>query len=482
MSRLIVASNRVADLTTANQSGGLVVAVGESLRQRGGIWFGWSGDVVDDDAPRFPVTATHGKVTTVTVPFSKSEFENHYHGFSNSTLWPVFHYRLDLAEFVNDYLETYRQVNARFAGEIKKLLMPDDILWVHDFHLIPLGSELRKRGCAQQIGFFLHIPFPPVEVLAATPEHEWLIDSLFEYDLVGFQTQTDLNNFQRYVLQMDDTSFLPHDRIMRGGREMTARVYPIGIDADHFENVARSSEADRIVQSVNTRDPGLSLIIGVDRLDYSKGLPERFRAFERLLELHPELRHAVSLMQIAQPTREDVDAYVDIREELERLTGAINGRYGNFDWTPVRYINRSIARDHLAALFRASKVGLVTPVRDGMNLVAKEYVVAQNIDDPGVLVLSKFAGAAETLTEALIVNPFDTDEVAGALHDALLMDKTERQERNQALRGKIHEFDVFQWQHHFLSDLEKTHADHLLREGDSEDRELRQSALSRVRP
>lgn len=465
MSRLVVVSNRVADLTTANQSGGLVVAVGEALRQRGGIWFGWNGEVADDDAPRFPVTTTRGRITAVTVPFSRTEFENHYHGFSNSTLWPVFHYRLDLAEFSNDYLDTYRKVNAHFAGEIEKLLAPDDILWVHDFHLIPLGSELRKRGCAQRIGFFLHIPFPPVEVLAATPEHEWLIDSLFEYDLVGFQTQTDLNNFQRYLLQMDDTNFLPHDRVARRGRELTARVYPIGIDADHFEKVARSEEADRIVQSVRTRDPGQSLIIGVDRLDYSKGLPERFRAFERLLEQHPERRHAVSLMQIAQPTREDVDAYVDIREELERLTGAINGRYGNFDWTPVRYINRSIARDHLAALFRASKVGLVTPVRDGMNLVAKEYVIAQDVEDPGVLVLSKFAGAAETLTEALIVNPFDTDEVAGALQQALLMEKSERRRRNDALRDKIRQFDVFEWQKRFLSDLEKTRADHLLHEG-----------------
>ena len=462
MSRLVVASNRVADLSAANRSGGLVVAVGEALRQRGGIWFGWNGDVVDDDEPGEPVTTKHGRVTTVTVPFSRSEFENHYHGFSNSTLWPVFHYRLDLAEFVNEYLETYRQVNARFADEIGKLLQPDDILWVHDFHLIPLGSELRERGCAQRIGFFLHIPFPPVEVLVATPEHEWLIDSLFEYDLVGFQTQTDLNNFRRYLLQTNDTSFLPHDRIVRRGREVTAKVFPIGIDADHFEEVARSPESDRIVESIRTRDPGLSLIIGVDRLDYSKGLPERFRAFQRLLELHPELRHSVSMMQIAQPTREDVDAYVDIREELERLTGAINGRFGNFDWTPVRYINRSVARDHLAALFRASKIGLVTPVRDGMNLVAKEYVVAQDVEDPGVLVLSKFAGAAETLTEALIVNPFDADEVATALHDALMMDKAERRERNEALRARVHEFDVFHWQRAFLNDLEKTRADHLL--------------------
>lgn len=462
MSRLVVVSNRVADLTTANQYGGLAVAVGEALLRRGGVWFGWNGEVVDDDEPRPPVKKTHGRVTTVTVPFTRTEFEKHYHGFANSSLWPVFHYRLDLAEFSNEFLETYREVNRRFATELKKLLLHDDVVWVHDFHLIPLGSELRKLGCSQKIGFFLHIPFPPVEVLAATPEHEWLIDTLFSYDLVGFQTQTDLNNFQLYVLQMSDTNFLPNDRIVSRSRETTARVFPVGIDADQFEKVARSPEADRIVKSIRTRDPGLSIIIGVDRLDYSKGLPERFRAFERLLELHPELRHAVSLMQIAQPTREDVDAYVDIREELERVTGAINGRYGNFDWTPVRYINRSVDRNHLAALFRASKVGLVTPLRDGMNLVAKEYVVAQDPDDPGVLVLSKFAGSAETLTEALLVNPFDTDEVAGALHQALLMDQTERQERHQALRSKIREYDVFQWQNRFLSDLEKTRTDHLI--------------------
>lgn len=461
MHRLVIISNRVSDLSNPNQSGGLVVAVGEALRQRGGIWFGWNGDVVEDNEPQPALTARQGNVTTVTVPLSKSEFENYYHGFANSTLWPVFHYRLDLAEFSNEFLETYRQVNARFADEIVSLLDPDDVLWVHDFHLIPLGSELRSRGCSQKAGFFLHIPFPPAEVLTATPEHEWLIDSLFAYDLVGFQTQTDLNNFRRYLLQIGNTTFLPHDRVARGGREITARVFPIGIDADHFAKVARSDEADRIIASMNMRDPGLTLIIGVDRLDYSKGLPERFRSFERLLELHPERRRTVSLMQIAQPTREDVDAYVDIREELERLTGAINGRYGSFDWTPVRYINRSIERDRLAALFRASKIGLVTPVRDGMNLVAKEYVVAQNAEDPGVLVLSKFAGAAETLTEALIVNPFDTDEVADALQQAILMDKVERQERHRALCDKVFEWDVFEWQRQFLTDLEQSRATYL---------------------
>lgn len=460
--RLVIISNRVSDLNNPSQSGGLVVAVGEALAHRGGIWFGWNGDVIDDGEPVEPHAVTHDNVTTITVPLSKTEFENYYHGFANSTLWPVFHYRLDLAEFSNDFLETYRQVNARFADNVVSFLKPDDVIWVHDFHLIPLGMKLRSRACTQKIGFFLHIPFPPPEVLTAIPEHEWLIESLFAYDLVGFQTQTDLNNFRRYLMEKNDTLFLPHDRVARGGREITARVFPIGIDADHFAEVARSEQADAIVASMSTRDPGLVLIIGVDRLDYSKGLPERFRAFERLLELHPELRTSVSLMQIAQPTREDVDAYVDIREELERLTGAINGRYGSFDWTPVRYINRSVPRSHLAALFRASKVGLVTPVRDGMNLVAKEYIVAQDDDDPGVLVLSKFAGAAEALTEALIVNPFDTDEVADALGQAISMDRLERQERHRALRDKVFESDVFEWQRQFLNDLERCRAPHLI--------------------
>jgi len=460
--RLVIISNRVCDLNNPSQSGGLVVAVGEALGRHGGIWFGWNGDIVEDGEPLHSHGVTQGNVTTITVPLSRSEFDNYYHGLANSTLWPVFHYRLDLAEFSNEFLDAYRQVNARFADEVIILLEHDDVIWVHDFHLIPLGSKLRSRGCTQKIGFFLHIPFPPPEVLTAIPEHEWLIDSLFAYDLVGFQSQTDLNNFRRYLIETNDTLFLPHDRVARGGREITARVFPIGIDADHFAQVAHSEQADAIVASMNMRDPGLTLIIGVDRLDYTKGLPERFRAFERLLELHPELRTAVSLMQIAQPTREDVDAYVDIREELERLTGAINGRYGSFDWTPVRYINRSVPRDHLAALFRASKVGLVTPVRDGMNLVAKEYVVAQDADDPGVLVLSKFAGAAEALTEALIVNPFDPDEVADALRQAISMDKLERQQRHRALRDKVFESDVFEWQRQFLTDLEQGRAPHLI--------------------
>ncbi len=455
MSRLVVVSNRVADPANASQSGGLAVALADALGQRGGLWFGWDGNVVERGTRVPPTVHKDGAVTTVTLPLTRKDYDEYYSGFSNSLLWPILHYRLDLAEYQATYLRGYKRVNSKFADALARLLKPDDIIWVHDYHLIPLAAEFRKRGHSQKMGFFLHIPFPPPDILAAAPEHDWLIRCLFSYDLVGFQTRSDVSNFEQYV-----DGHHPTDTgagfLKAYGRTIAVGHFPIGIDAEAFYDLAHTSESDKQIELLHRRSTACSHIIGVDRLDYSKGLPDRLRAFRRLLEIYPQNNKAVTLMQIAPPTRENVEAYTDIREELESLTGAINGEFGDFDWTPLRYLHRNVSRDTLAALFRGSEVGLVTPLRDGMNLVAKEYVAAQDMDDPGVLILSKFAGAAEDLIEALIVNPYDIDEVAQAMQFALSMPLKERRNRNAALLERVKHNDARYWQETFLAALDGT--------------------------
>ena len=457
MSRLVVASNRVAYLERKGQSGGLAVALGDTLRQTGGVWFGWDGNVVANDTKMTVSAIERDSVTYATVPLSEQDYNDYYVGFANQVLWPACHYRLDLVKFETAYFDGYRRVNARFADALTELLQPDDVVWIHDYHLFSLASELRSRGCKQKIGFFLHIPFPPPGVLLAVPVHQWLVKSMFAYDVIGFQTNVDVVNFQRFISEHINGEILSDDYVTAFGRTIIARAFPIGIDVESFFDLAHTPEADQIIERLNRRNLARAHIVGVDRLDYSKGLPERMKAFHRLLELYPDKQKTVTLMQIAPPTREDVAAYADIREELEQLSGAINGEYGDFDWTPVRYIHRNVPRDQLAALFRGSEVGLVTPLRDGMNLVAKEYVAAQDSDSPGVLVLSRFAGAAEDLQEALIVNPYDIDDIAHALEQALIMPLEERRERHQALFTRVRENDAKKWQQSFLATLAPDH-------------------------
>lgn len=458
MSRLVVVSNRVADLSKASQSGGLAVALADALAERGGLWFGWSGEVVARGVRVPPEIRTDGSVTTVTLPLTRKDYNDFYLGFSNSVLWPIFHYRLDLADFNTAYVKGYKRVNSKFADALAPMLRPDDQIWVHDYHLIPLAAELRRRGFHQKIGFFLHIPFPPSGILEAAPEHDWLTRALFSYDLVGFQTETDLENFERHVLDRQGKK-LTDNRITAYRRTLVAEAFPIGIDVDAFYDLAHTPEADAQIENLRRRTTARTHIIGVDRLDYSKGLPDRFRAFQKFLSEFPESHKAVTLMQIASPTRENVEAYADIRQELESLAGAINGSFGDFDWTPLRYMHRNVPRDILAALFRGSPVGLVTPLRDGMNLVAKEYIAAQDPENPGTLILSKFAGAAEELKEAVIVNPYDIDQVSAAMRITLDMPLEERRNRHAALTRRIREHDAHHWKARFLDALNSCVAD-----------------------
>ena len=453
MSRLVVVSNRVVDLENAAQSGGLAVALGDALNEGHGVWFGWDGKVVEGQSS-FELSETQqDDVTICRVSLGEADYEEYYLGYSNKVLWPTFHYRLDLADFEPQFVEGYRRVNARLAQSLSKILKTDDLIWVHDYHLMPLASELRKLGVTQKIGFFLHIPFPPPDILVAVPEHAWLMRSMFSYDVVGFQTASDVGNFTRYIADHEGGEAGDDGRVSCFDKSIVVRPFPIGIDVDAFWSMARTKEAEDQIHRMHRRSMVRALIIGVDRLDYTKGLPGRLKAFRRLLELYPENVKAATLMQIAPPSREDVAAYTDIRQELEGLSGAINGQFGDFDWTPVRYIHRALPRRTLAALFRGSHIGLVTPLRDGMNLVAKEFIAAQDSDNPGVLILSQFAGAAEDLQEALIVNPFDIDEMATAMQRAISMPIEERRERFDALIQKVRGRDVKAWRMEFLMAL-----------------------------
>ena len=455
MRRLFVISNRVAPVKEGGgATGGLAVAVLEALKERGGVWFGWSGEV--KPAPLGPPKATKsGKLTYLTVPLTQQDYDEYYKGYANQSLWPLFHYRIGVAEFTREFEAGYYRVNQLFARRALEHLREDDLIWIHDYHLIPLAGELRAAGLKNRIGFFLHTPFPALEVLSALPNHERLMRALCEHDVIGFQTENDLRAFQDYIRYEARGAVFADGRIDAFGRSATAAVFPIGIDAESFAKGAAQAENTKQVDRLRNSLIGRAMIIGVDRLDYSKGLPQRFAAYERLLENYPENRGRATFLQIAPPSRADVPEYGMIRAELEQMAGAINGRFAEFDWSPLRYLNKSFSRGILSGFLRTARIGLVTPLRDGMNLVAKEYIAAQNGDDPGVLVLSRFAGAARELEASVIVNPFDVDSTAQALQTALAMSVEERRERWAANWDIVRRQDVRTWRGQFLDVLDR---------------------------
>ena len=452
MGRLVVVSNRVADPRKPG-AGGLAVALSEALQSSGGLWFGWSGKIADEGSGGPLRTQRAGPVTLATVDLSRADHDAYYLGYSNGVLWPVFHYRLDLADFDAGDIEGYRRVNRLLAHKLQPLLQPDDVVWVHDYHLIPLAAELRAMGCQQRMGFFLHIPLPPRTILAAIPQSAWLMRSLMMYDLVGFQTEVDVEHFAAYVVHEDSGERLDDHEFRVHGRSVRARAFPIGIDVDEFQALGLQADAQETWRTMREQYAQRQLLVGVDRLDYSKGMPQRVHAFRRLLEHYPENRRVATLIQVAAPSREDVEAYADLRHEMESLCGAVNGDFGELDWMPVRYMRRAVPRRRLPGLYAAASVGLVTPLRDGMNLVAKEYVAAQDPANPGVLVLSRFAGAAETMHDALIVNPYDTDGTAEAIQQALRMPLDERRARHARLLAGLRAQDVHWWAREFLAAL-----------------------------
>ncbi len=453
MTRLVNVSNRVARPRGDTPAGGLAVGVLAALREHGGVWFGWNGRVVSGD-PAGPKLEHDGNITYATIELSERAYELYYNGFSNTSLWPVFHYLLGFFRYERREFDEYRRVNSLFARKLIPLLEPDDLIWVHDYHLIPLASELRRAGIKNPIGFFLHTPFPAVEALRVLPVYEQLLRAMCAYDVVGFHTLRDLRCFNDALesLSLDSGA----DRRASGrAPPINADVFPIGIDVEGCHQLAMQTGEQDNVQRMVHHLHGRQLLIGVDRLDYSKGLEERFRAFARLLEDYPAIRSQVSYIQIAPTSRSGVRAYDDIREALEQSAGMINGRFADIDWVPIRYLNRGFDRATLMAFFRETNVGLVTPLRDGMNLVAKEFVAAQDPEDPGMLVLSRLAGAAHELTDAVLVNPYDIDGVAEAMHRALNMPLEERRERHKSMLDVLRRNDITAWRTRFVDALLK---------------------------
>jgi len=435
MARIVIVSNRVPiPKARVPAAGGLTVALRDLLIP-GAMWFGWSGRLSPEPSLQPALVEARG-VTYATVDLSAEAHRAFYVGFANGALWPLLHFRLGLMHYRREDYLGYLGVNRFFAESLATVLQADDTVWAHDYHLLPLGRLLRQQGFSGPLGFFLHVPFVPPSMLEAMPVARELVADLCAYDVVGFQTEEHARDFRDCAQRLLGAT-VDGETVRLNGRQLRAFADPIGIDAQAFAEEAARSASDKLVHRVAGSLSGRALAVGVDRMDYSKGLPQRFEAYGRLLERHPDHRRHIHFMQICPRSREEVDEYRKLRAELDRLTGRINGRFSEFDWTPLRYSTRPAPRATLAGLYRIARIGVVTPLRDGMNLVAKEFVAAQPDDDPGVLVLSRFAGAAHELDAALIVNPFDPDAIADAMHVALTMPIEERRERQAALKAKV---------------------------------------------
>jgi trehalose 6-phosphate synthase len=456
VNRIVAVSNRVTVPKRAAAAGGLAVGVLAAMKAQGGLWFGWSGETVDG-VPGPPALMDRQNVTFATIDLPLEDHEPYYGGFCNGALWPLFHYFVGALHYSDAHYAAYERVNRLFADRLQPLLRDDDLVWVHDYHLIPLGRDLRQRGVREPLGFFLHIPFPHVEALRALPVYDELVRNLLAYDLVGFQTEQDLECFRSAVADVIGPSALRTDgSIQYGARRTHAGVFPIGVDVDEIQREARQSQSSETVRRMGAGLLGRRCIIGVDRLDYSKGLVDRFLAYERFMESHAESLNRVTFLQIAPLSRADLRTYAEIRRSLEQAAGRINGRFAETDWTPIRYLNRNYSHEVLMGFLRRADVGVVTPMRDGMNLVAKEFVAAQDPADPGVLVLSTLAGAARELSSALLVNPRDTHAVAEAIRQALVMPVEERRGRHTEMLRILRRNDIHAWHTRFVEQLQSS--------------------------
>jgi trehalose 6-phosphate synthase len=443
MTRLVIVANRVPDPKERGATaGGLAVALKDALARRDAMWFGWSGGTAAETAT-VPSEMRHGRVTYATLDLGDEDYRAYYQGFANGALWPALHYRLGIARFDRGDWIGYRRVNAAFAAALAPKLRPDDTVWVHDFHLFLLAAELRALGCRHRIGFFLHVPFPPRQVFNGLPNAQAILEAMDALDAIGVQTEDDAENLRGAL-------------IGAGKAEAALRVgaFPIGIDAPGFATLAARRFRTPEVEGLRASLAGRALAIGIDRLDYTKGLPQRILGFGKLLERFPRHRSKVTFLQVAPVSRGDVATYRALRRELDENVGRINGQYAEPDWAPIRYITRAVARPTVAGYMRLARVGLVTPLRDGMNLVAKEYVAAQDPSDPGVLVLSRFAGAGLELDGALLVNPLDPDDIAEALDAALAMPAEERLARWRGMDMAVRANTAAVWCRRFLAALE----------------------------
>jgi len=455
--RLIIVSNRVAvpEPGSHQPAGGLVVAVKAALRNRTGVWFGWSGKI-DEKETTEPRIVQRNHISYAVIDLSKNDFEEYYQGLANRVLWPILHYRVDLQEYSRADHSGYIRVNRQFADKLGAFIRDDDVIWVHDYHLMPLARELRALGHLNPIGFFLHIPCAPLDILRTLPHHDEILGALTYFDLVGFQTENDRNNFAAYLRTIPGVRAGRALTFEVDGRQTRIGAFPVGIETATYARLARNAARSPLAKEIRESLKGLHLVLGVDRLDYSKGIIQRINAFDRFLEVNPEWRSRVTFLQITPRSRSDIKDYAAIENEVTTLIGRVNGRYGEASWTPIRYVNRSHSRTALSGIYRAADVALVTPLRDGMNLVAKEYVAAQEAENPGVLILSQFAGAAAELDGALIVNPHESEAVAAALKRALEMPLAERRERHGPMLEHLLIHDVEHWAESFLSALAET--------------------------
>jgi len=475
MHRLAVLSNRLpvaltrgpdSRFSAAHSPGGLVNALEPVLHAKGGRWVGWPGVASEDcdaESVRAVLAAVENGVRLVPVSLSRSEVARYYGGFSNSALWPAFHGLVDRCRVDETCWRTYQEVNRRFARRLVAELDDSETAWVHDYQLLLVGEEVRRERPAACLGFFLHIPFPRLADLVALPQARAIVSGLLAHDLIGFQTRRDLGRFAEAVSELMHVEVLEvadgRLRIAVAGRTVIAGHFPIGIDAAAWSQRAASIEVDEQVARLRRAIGPQAVLLGVDRLDYTKGLLERLAAYERLLERHPEMREQVALVQVVVPSRETVADYAALKAELEREVGRVCGRFATPGWVPVRHLYRSLDAGELAALYQLADVALVTPLCDGMNLVAKEYCASQ-VEQRGALVLGEGAGAAEQLgpAGALVVAPRDTDATASTIHRALTMDGGERRRRMEGLRRAVAEADVFRWADSFLAELDEVRA------------------------
>jgi len=467
MNRLIVVSNRLPfaldsageDLWTVTPAtGGLVSAVEPVLRYRGGTWIGWPG--IAGEIPKGPMAdATRDAgYKVVAVALSETERNEFYYGYSNEVIWPLFHDLQNFCNFDPAYWQAYKQVNERYADAIIRNARPDDFIWVHDYHLMYVAQALRELSTSQNLSrltFFLHIPFPPYDIFAKLPQQRRLLRALLQFDLLGLQTRRDVRNFLQCVRRvMPDARVLSRDErhvIRFEDRRIRAGHFPIGIDFDSFENGAKSEAISQASQQLRASFPHCQLILGSDRLDYSKGIPERLRAFRDALERYPELHGRVVLIQIVVPSRVDIPRYHEFKGRIDRLVGDINGRFSTNNWIPVQYHFRGLNREELLAHYRACDIAFITPLKDGMNLVAKEYCACR-IDEDGALILSQFAGAAAQLKpDALLVNPYDVEQMADTILKAFRMSRSERGRRMKRMRRVVCKENVFWWVDSFLT-------------------------------
>jgi len=462
--RLVIVSNRLPiALTRVDMGqwqvqpspGGLVTALTPILSERGGLWIGWPGTLEKIDFHELIAGAVQDSGYVLEpVSLSKEEIDQYYYGFSNEIIWPLFHDLQTRCNFDPAYWKMYQTVNNKFARVIAENAKRDDYIWVHDYQLMLVAKELRTMGVENKVGFFLHTPFPPMDIFVKLPWWTQILSALLEYDVVGFQTRRDRNNFAYCIetmlkgVQVDARKQVSTMKTPK--REIGIGSFPISIDFRDFARLAASPVVSQAATQLREAIPNQQIVLGVDRLDYSKGIPEKLRAFRNALERFDNLRGKITLVEIAVPSRDDIPEYQTLRTEIEGLVGEINGRFSQSGWTPVHYMFRSLERTELLAYYRAADIALITSLKDGMNLVAKEYCAAK-VDRSGVLVLSKFAGAATQLDrDSLLVNPYDIEGVAEAIYRAYSMDVDERRRRMHRLRKAVARRDIFWWADSFL--------------------------------